>query len=98
MIFGATRPARSLVDVWPGAPPPLVQVVDVALACEQERRWGNVAEMRTALANAMRLASSSGPARYSAPPPQGASGTLLVAGPTNQQAPVPLVPPGRTKR
>jgi serine/threonine-protein kinase len=93
MIFGATRPARSLAEVWPSAPPPLVHVVDVALAFEQERRWGNVAEMRTALASAMRLASSAGPARSSAPPPQGSSGTLLGAGSASQQGtPLPLVP------
>jgi hypothetical protein len=99
MIFAATRPAQLLAEVWPAAPPPLVHVVDVALAFEQERRWANVAEMRTALVNAMWLASSAGPVRSSAPPPQGASGTLLGSGPTSDpETPVPLVSPGLTKR
>jgi serine/threonine protein kinase len=84
MIFGATRPARSLAEVWPAAPSPLVRVVDVALAFDQEGRWPNAREMRAALGNAMRLMSSSYPVRPSAPPPQGVSGTLLGAGPTNR--------------
>jgi serine/threonine-protein kinase len=98
MIFGATRPARSLTTVWPAAPPALVRVVDTAVAFEQERRWSTVAEMRAALANAIRLSPSVPPTRSSAPPAQGASGTLLGSGPTSdREVPLPLVRPGGRK-
>jgi eukaryotic-like serine/threonine-protein kinase len=98
MIFGATRPARSLTQVWPAAPPLLVRVVDVALAFEQERRWANATEMRAALASAMRQIPSISPTRSSAPPAQVATGTLLGSGPTSEpEKPFPLARPGARK-
>jgi serine/threonine-protein kinase len=99
MIFGATRPARSLAQVWPSAPPLVVNVVDVALAFEQERRWASAVEMRSALRNAMRMIPSTppvAPTRGSSAPPRGASGTFLGAGPPSEpEVPVPLVRPAR---
>jgi eukaryotic-like serine/threonine-protein kinase len=99
MIFGATRPARSLVEVWPGAPPLLVNVVDVALSYEQDRRWASAAEMRTALRNVMRMVPPAAPPRApSVNPLQGTSGTMLGTGPTvDAEMPLPLVRPGRDK-
>jgi serine/threonine-protein kinase len=98
MIFGATRPARSLTTAWPAAPPLLVHLVDTALAFEHERRWSTVAEMRAALASALRLVPQVAPTRSSAPPAQGTSGTLLGSGPTNdREVPVPRVRPGGRK-
>jgi serine/threonine-protein kinase len=55
MIFAATKPARSLFDVWPGAPAGLANVVDIALCFDKARRWESAEQMRTALANAMRV-------------------------------------------
>jgi serine/threonine-protein kinase len=102
MIFGATRPARSLAEVWPSAPQLVVNVVDVALAFQQERRWTSAGEMRTALSNAMRMVVSSPPAPMPAPTPsapaRAESGTVLGAGPSlDAEAPLPLVRPGRNR-
>jgi serine/threonine-protein kinase len=105
MIFGATRPARSLSEVWPAAPRLVVNVVDVALAFEKERRWKSAGEMRTALRNAMRMIPSTPPAapREPSSPPRfgggfGGGPTLRGAGPaTDAEVPVPLVRPPRTK-
>jgi serine/threonine protein kinase len=98
MIFGATRPARSLAAVWPAAPPLLVNVIDVALQFEQERRCNNVAEMRAALAHAMRDVPTAGASHSSAPPQQGSTGTLLGSGPTrDRDIPVSVVRPERAK-
>jgi serine/threonine protein kinase len=52
MIFAATRPARSLFDVWPDAPPGLANVVDIALSFDKTKRWSSAKEMRIALGNA----------------------------------------------
>jgi eukaryotic-like serine/threonine-protein kinase len=102
MVFGATLPARSLLEVWPAAPPLVVNVVDVALSFEQARRWSSAAEMRVALRNAMRVVSVP-PAQLAGPaasPPRGSSGTVLGSGPTahvegrsacGSPPPVPLV-------
>jgi len=84
MVFGATRPARSLLEVWPNAPPVLVHVVDVALSFDQDRRWANAVEMGVALRNAMRVMGLNGSSRAqyagATAPPQANSGTLLGAG------------------
>jgi eukaryotic-like serine/threonine-protein kinase len=98
MIFAATRPARSLRDVWPGVPSALSQVVDVALCFEKERRWSSAAEMRIALGHASRFVIGLPPAPK--PPPQGPQmgpmGTVIMESrPPPSAEPVPLVRPGR---
>ena len=52
-VLAATRPAPSLADVLPDAPPEVVAIVDRALAFDKADRWASAAEMRTALAEAM---------------------------------------------
>ncbi len=98
MIFAATRPARSLRDVWPGVPSALAQVVDVALCFEKERRWSSAAEMRTAIGHAARFVSGLPPAPK--PPLQaplmGPMGTVVMGSrPPPSAGPVPIVKPGR---
>jgi eukaryotic-like serine/threonine-protein kinase len=78
MVFGATRPARPLRDLWPAAPPLLANAVDVALSFEPDRRWASAAEMRTALDNAARLL----PPTASAGPPLSATSVLQGIAPT----------------
>ena len=88
MIFAATRPARSLFDVWPAAPPGLANVVDIALCFDKARRWESAEQMRTALANAMRVSMptvASGEARpvavaapRAAPTTAGATATVIL--------------------
>jgi eukaryotic-like serine/threonine-protein kinase len=50
LVLAATRPARSLSTVMPGAPIPLVELVDRALVMERSARWTSAAEMREATA------------------------------------------------
>ena len=52
MIFAATRPARSLFDVWANAPSALANVIDIALSFDKTKRWTNAAEMQRAITNA----------------------------------------------
>jgi eukaryotic-like serine/threonine-protein kinase len=73
MIFAATRPARSLFEVWPEAPAGLANVVDVALCFEKARRWESAEQMRTALANAMRVSMPKGVAGEAKPAPAAAA-------------------------
>lgn len=98
MIFAATRPARSLREVWPGVPSALAQVVDVALCFEKERRWSSAAEMRTALGHAARFVSArpAAPRPPTSPSVVGPMGTMVMesAAPPSEE-PVPLVRPAR---
>jgi eukaryotic-like serine/threonine-protein kinase len=75
--LAATRHARSLKDVWAGAPSPIVSFVDVALAFDKEKRWASAEEMRTALGHALALSASRaapGPVN----PVLGPTGTVVV--------------------
>jgi eukaryotic-like serine/threonine-protein kinase len=49
LILAAIRPARSLSEVVPEAPPALVTVVDRALAFEKSERWASALAMQAAL-------------------------------------------------
>ena len=49
LIYAATRPARRLAPLVPGAPPELVQVFERALAFDKPSRWATAGEMRAAL-------------------------------------------------
>ncbi len=49
LILSATKPARPLTSVLPGAPPALAAVIDRALAFEKADRWPSAAAMRDAL-------------------------------------------------
>jgi serine/threonine-protein kinase len=49
VILTATKPPRSLAAVLPDADPSLVEVVDRALAFDQEQRWRSAAAMRAAI-------------------------------------------------
>jgi eukaryotic-like serine/threonine-protein kinase len=81
MIFAATRQARSLVEVWPDAPPWLVRVIDVALRFHKVERWPSAAEMRMALRHAMALPIAKTAPRPPPPrPSSGPSGTVMGAG------------------
>ena len=48
LVQAATRPARSLSEVLPGAPPAVVDLVDRALAFDKASRWETAAVMRQA--------------------------------------------------
>ena len=75
--LAATRHARSLKDVWPGAPSPITNFVDVALAFEKEKRWASAEEMRTALGHAVSLSAARGTPSPVAPV-LGPTGTVVV--------------------
>jgi eukaryotic-like serine/threonine-protein kinase len=49
LVLAATRPSPSLAGVLPGAPPPLVAIVDRALAFRREDRFPTANAMRGAL-------------------------------------------------
>src|SRR6185437_15292057 len=49
VVLAATTPPRSLATVLPGCPPPLVAVIDRALAFAKDQRWPAAAPMRDAL-------------------------------------------------
>jgi serine/threonine-protein kinase len=53
MLKAATKPARSLGEVLPGAPSEVVAVIDRGLSFEKANRWPSAAQMSTALADAM---------------------------------------------
>ena len=55
MVFAATRPARSIFDVWPEVPPALANVIDVALDFDKVKRWPSARDMHTALARTMEV-------------------------------------------
>jgi serine/threonine-protein kinase len=75
--LAATRHARSLKEVWPGAPSPITNFVDVALAFERDKRWASAEEMRTALGHAVSLSAARGtPAPVA--PVLGPTGTVVV--------------------
>jgi eukaryotic-like serine/threonine-protein kinase len=75
--LAATRHARSLKDVWQGAPSPIANFVDVALSFEKEKRWASADEMRTALGHAVSLSAARGtPAPVA--PVLGPTGTVVV--------------------
>ncbi|HEY2370138.1 MAG TPA: serine/threonine-protein kinase [Polyangiaceae bacterium] len=94
MVFAATRPARSLLDVWPDAPPLLANVIDVALSFDKSKRWATAAEMQTALATSIpRLPDGLvAPSRSAAAPPPavGTTGTLILGSMQDSEAPIPL--------
>jgi serine/threonine-protein kinase len=54
IVYAATRPARSIVSVWPEAPAALANVVDTALRFDRGDRWQTAGQMRVALAEALR--------------------------------------------
>ncbi len=54
LVYAATRPARSLASVAPGAPPGLVAVVDRALALDKKDRWPSALAMAEALERVQR--------------------------------------------
>ncbi len=85
MLLAATRPARSIFDVWPEAPGGLANVVDVALSFDKTRRWPSALDMRTALARSVASFTGAGslapthPAPPPPPPPrQGTTGTVVL--------------------
>ncbi len=49
LIAAASRPARSLLDVMPDAPPAVVEVVAKALAMKREDRFQSASDMRDAI-------------------------------------------------
>ena len=52
MIRTATQPARSLADVEPDAPAPVIALVDRALRFAREDRWPSVSAMKVAIEQA----------------------------------------------
>jgi serine/threonine-protein kinase len=52
VVFTATRPARSLAEVAPEVPAPIVRVIDRALSFAKKDRWPDARSMRKALAEA----------------------------------------------
>lgn len=54
MIYAATVPARSMLDVMPDVDPGLANVIDVAVSFDKEQRWANAKVMRTALGSVLR--------------------------------------------
>jgi serine/threonine-protein kinase len=92
MVFAATRPARSLFDVWPDAPPLLTNVIDVALSFDKSKRWASAVEMQTALARSIvhlpdgLVAPSLAPQK----PPAGKTGTLILGSMQDDEVPIPL--------
>jgi serine/threonine protein kinase len=83
MVFSATRPARSIFDVWPEVPPALANVIDVALEFDKVQRWPSARDMHTALSRTMHLFQQQGAptsemiASTETQPRQG-TGTLVV--------------------
>jgi serine/threonine-protein kinase len=59
----ATERARSLASVVPGAPPPIVSVIDQALALDKAQRWPTAVAMRDALAWARHSSGGEAPPR-----------------------------------
>jgi serine/threonine protein kinase len=49
LVLAATKTARAFAEVLPGAPEPVCQVVDRALAFEKSNRWASAREMAEAL-------------------------------------------------
>jgi eukaryotic-like serine/threonine-protein kinase len=83
MIFAATKPARSIFDVWPQVPPALANVIDVALDFDKMRRWSSAREMYTALERTMELINRQGAPPSIAvastePQPRLSTGTLIA--------------------
>jgi serine/threonine-protein kinase len=52
LIQAATRPARSVMTVAPGAPPALAEIIDRALAFQKAARWQSAEAMRDAILGA----------------------------------------------
>lgn len=102
MVLAATRPARSIFDVWPDIPGGIANVVDVALMFDKTRRWASAKEMGVALGRAMHSTPDThfdaGAASTERPPPIGVTGTLVIAEsskPTDTAPPLPLIRPAR---
>jgi serine/threonine-protein kinase len=100
MIFAATRPARSLFDVWPDAPPGLANVIDIALRFERTQRWASAEQMGIALRNSVASLLGSFDDETSPEPPSKAPGTaethfLGSPGLPGADAAIPLVRPTR---
>jgi serine/threonine-protein kinase len=94
MVFAATRPARSILDVAPQLDPRLASVVDVALSFSREQRWQNAPLMRRALgtvpvAPITAITVPAVPERVSRMAP--VTSTLRVAANEEEDA-IPLVP------
>jgi serine/threonine protein kinase len=93
MVFAATRPARSLLDVWPDAPPLLANIVDVALSFDKRKRWTDAAQMQLALLRAIDkipttlLAPESAHSRFATRPK---TGTVLLEQRHDTAPPFPL--------
>jgi serine/threonine-protein kinase len=104
MVFAATRPARSLFEVWPHAPPLVANVVDVALSFDKEKRWPSASAMRTAMHTALAGYGPLDPSSARAPatvpkqeaPVQALAGTLIQGAPPSSDAePILLLKPTR---
>ncbi len=99
MVFAATRPARSLFDVWPAVPPLVANVVDVALAFEKDKRWPSASAMRTALHSSLAAYGPLDPASARAPAMQieeaaarASTGTEITGGePPSEREEEPLL-------
>jgi serine/threonine-protein kinase len=106
MVFAATRPARSLFEVWPHAPPLLANVVDVALSFEKDRRWTSASAMRTALHTALAAYGPLDPSSARAPANRGPGAhasvvpasprvapTMVAGSPASGEEPILLLKP-----
>jgi serine/threonine-protein kinase len=77
ITLAATRPARSLFDVWPDAKGALANLVDVALRFEKTDRWSSAEAMMRALDDVVALIRPS----VIAPPPAAPVAHAAVPGP-----------------
>ena len=107
IVFAATRPARSIREVWAEAPPAIADVVNRALRFDRTKRWPSAEDMRSALRQAM-----AGPAPAAADPaaakaqspgvaPRTSTGTVVMgspsSAPSSAEAAIPLVRPKRSR-
>jgi serine/threonine protein kinase len=102
MILAATKPARSILDVWADTPPALANIIDVALSFDNAKRWASATAMQRALRNSMNMIARDDLAFDStvamgqqspaaAPVPLGKTGTLIVGGAKPEsELPIPL--------
>jgi len=90
LVCAATRPARSLASVAPGAPPSLVAVVDRALAFDKKDRWPSA----LAMAEALETVPTGEPSAASVAPPAPDRETTDVPTLPRGTVPEPAAPVG----
>jgi serine/threonine-protein kinase len=91
LLLAMTTPARSVAELRPDLPRPLIELIDKALAFEQDERWPDARTMQAAVQATMEMLGSEGKLPISSQSFRSSSNPADSAAPVTLVTPHPLV-------